>query len=214
MVRLWLSPLENSTVFPLSHSNIEHMRKQLDRLGLCFSWDRVSQPFLLEGFHLYEGPTCTEDGATSMFLLFGLGEGTGGREGLALHKWKSIPRGQSAFRQVILCGIKLRELTSYLTLQLTRIYVCQNLYTWISLSSAIFYLICLLLRFYLFLRVRQTSREGARAGAVEEGEAGSPPRRELDWAAGEEGVQGTGLTNCATQHSPVPTFKVYIKDKN
>nr|XP_045718555.1 probable leucine--tRNA ligase, mitochondrial [Mirounga angustirostris] len=81
-------PAENAAIERNLHpeswtqSNIEHMRKQLDRLGLCFSWDRVSQPFLLELFHFYEGPSYTGDHAHFMFLLFGLGEGKGGREGL------------------------------------------------------------------------------------------------------------------------------------
>lgn len=42
-------PAENAAIERNLHpeswtqSNIKHMRKQLDRLGLCFSWDRVSQ---------------------------------------------------------------------------------------------------------------------------------------------------------------------------
>lgn len=43
------------TLFPLFYSNIRHMRKQLDRLGLCFSWDRVSHLFP-EGFCFNQGP--------------------------------------------------------------------------------------------------------------------------------------------------------------
>lgn len=42
-----LTSSQSQTCFPLFHSNIKYMKKQLDRLGLCFSWDRVSWPFFL-----------------------------------------------------------------------------------------------------------------------------------------------------------------------
>ncbi|XP_015447229.1 probable leucine--tRNA ligase, mitochondrial isoform X3 [Pteropus alecto] len=55
-------PAENAAIERNLHpeswtqSNIKCMRKQLDRLGLCFSWDRVSRLFFLE-----EITTCLPD---------------------------------------------------------------------------------------------------------------------------------------------------------
>ncbi|KAK2090997.1 hypothetical protein P7K49_030281 [Saguinus oedipus] len=50
-------PAENAAIERNLHpeswtqSNIKHMRKQLDRLGLCFSWDRVGGCINLELYH-------------------------------------------------------------------------------------------------------------------------------------------------------------------